>query len=366
MTMADQPSIPDPAETAKDDEADQRRDERRDAGWLVRLKAALGLGPDVSIRQSLETALEHPGPMTAVFSPEERLMLLNILGFRQLRIEDVMVPRADIIAVDETTELGDLLRIFEKAGHSRIPTYRDTLDDPSGMVHIKDLMGFVTRQGRHGRVAQRASTPPAPPDAAAPPRVAPASLDLGKVDLGKTLSSTKLVRPVLFVPPSMPAVDLLVQMQATRIHMALVVDEYGGTEGLVSIEDLVEEIVGDIEDEHDPAEDAQIVASEDGSYIADARAMIEDFRELIGKDLGLSEVEEDVDTLGGLVFSLLGRIPVRGEIVTYPGGLEFEVLDADPRRVKRLKVHLRDAPAERKRRRGGESTETEGSSSAAS
>ena len=347
--MAD-PNVPTPDSDAQSEE----RSERREPGWLSRFKAALGLASDVSLRASLETALEHPGSMAQVFSPEERLMLINILGFRQLRVEDVMVPRADIIAIDETVTIADLLRVFEKAGHSRIPTYRETLDDPTGMVHIKDVMGWMTAQARRVRPRKGAE---GGESAAKPERGI--TLDLASVDLKKPLAGVKLTRPVIFVPPSMPAVDLLVKMQTTRVHLALVVDEYGGTDGLVSIEDLVEEIVGDIEDEHDSDEEAQIAPQADGSFIADARAPIEDFRELIGFDLGLSEIEEEIDTLGGLVFSLLGRVPVRGEIVAYPGGLEFEILDADPRRVKRLRVRVLP-PGEGRKRRGRRSDEASG------
>lgn len=332
---------------------------RRDLGWLARLRASLGLGPDVSLRQSLETALEQPGQVAAAFSPEERLMLLNILGFRELRVEDVMVPRADIISVEQGVMLGELLTIFRRAGHSRIPVYRDTLDDPVGMVHIKDLMSWLTQQAANGRRQRGTATPATPADAGAKagPAKKAAGVDLARIDLGRSLVSAKIMRPVLFVPASMPAVDLLVKMQATRNHMALVIDEYGGTDGLATIEDLVEEIVGDIEDEHDPSNEVKIEPVEDGGYIADARFAIEDFRALIGQDLGLSDAEEDVDTLGGLVFSLLGRIPVRGEIVTYPGGLEFEVLDADPRRIKRLKVFVKAPPPRKRRGRKGDDGE---------
>ena len=322
-------------------------DQRREAGWLARLKNSLGLVTDRSLRESLETALEKPEHLSAAFSPEERLMLLNILGFRELRIDDVMVPRADIIACEERVPIGELLKVFRSAGHSRIPIYRETLDEPIGMVHIKDLMSWITARAQNGRRRSRGSS--ADSGSNHKPSAAP-ELDLQKVDFSKPLSAAKIIRPALFVPPSMPAIDLLVKMQATRIHLALVVDEYGGTDGLVSIEDLVEEIVGDIEDEHDLAHAPRIEPTEDGGYVADARFSIEDLREMIGRDLGLSAVEDEVDTLGGLVFSHLGRIPVRGEIVTYNSELEFEVLDADPRRIKKLKLFI-NAPGETRKRR---------------
>jgi len=259
----------------------------------------------------------------------------------------VMVPRADIIACEEGVQIGKLLKIFRSAGHSRIPVYRETLDDPIGMVHIKDLMAWMTARAQNGRRRSRAA---AGTSEAGRKPAADGGFDLRRIDFAKPLSSAKIIRPVLFVPPSMPAVDLLVQMQATRIHLALVVDEYGGTDGLVSIEDLVEEIVGDIEDEHDATQTARIEPTEEGGYIVDARFSIEDFRAMIGRDLGLAAAEEEVDTLGGLVFSELGRIPVRGEIVTYNDSLEFEVLDADPRRIKKLKVFIK-APGETRKRR---------------
>jgi CBS domain containing-hemolysin-like protein len=329
------------------DTPDEDADIRREAGWLTRLKNSLGLVSDLTLRESLETALEKPEHLSAAFSPEERLMLLNILGFRELRIEDVMVPRADIIACEEGEQIGKLLKTFRSAGHSRIPVYRETLDDPVGMVHIKDLMAWMTARAQNGRRRPKAA---AGTSADARKPAADGGFDLRRIDFAKPLSSAKVIRPVLFVPPSMPAVDLLVQMQATRIHLALVVDEYGGTDGLVSIEDLVEEIVGEIEDEHDATQTAQIEPTEDGGYIVDARFSIEDFRAMIGRDLGLAAAEEDIDTLGGLVFSELGRIPVRGEIVAYNDRIEFEVLDADPRRIKKLKVFVK-APGETRTRR---------------
>jgi len=328
----------------------------RESGWLARLKASLGLVSDRSLRASLETALEQPERLSTAFSPEERLMLLNILGFRELRVEDVMVPRADIIACEENVLISDLMKLFHTAGHSRIPVYRAVVDDPRGMVHIKDLMGWITGRAANGR-RRAAPASAAKPGGAArggarPPKRA--KLDFERVDVTRTLGEARIVRPVLFVPPSMPAVDLLVKMQSTRVHLALVVDEYGGTDGLVSIEDLVEEIVGDIEDEHDPANAPRIERNEDGDYIADARLPIEDFSALIGRDPALCAYDEDIDTLGGLVFTLLGRVPARGEVVTDPGGLEFEVLDADPRRIKKLKVVVRRPGAAESRAPVGE------------
>ncbi len=233
--------------------------------------------------------------------------------FHQLRVQDVMVPRADIIAIDSTIGLHDLANAFKDAAHSRLPVFQDTLDNPLGMVHIKDLLPYLMldAKGRNG----------------------------------KTYSSKKVVqyirRPVLFVPPSMLAQDLLRRMQARRIHMAIVVDEYGGTDGIVTLEDLVEPIVGDIEDEHDDAEPQVTRVAGTGSkalWEADARITIDAFEQALGRDFATADEEEDVDTLGGLVFTLAGRVPERGEIIHHPDGIEFEVIDADPRRVKKLRI----------------------------
>ncbi|GHA85936.1 ion transporter [Algimonas arctica] len=235
--------------------------------------------------------------------------------FHLLRVDDVMVPRANIVAIEKTATLKELSKAFRDAGHSRLPVFEDTLDNPIAMVHIKDLLPYLMFDAR-GRTA-------------------------------KTYPDRKVIRTikrqVLYVPPSMLAPDLLRRMQARRIHMAIVVDEYGGTDGLVTIEDLIEPIVGDIEDEHDELQDAfKKVVLEGGKvcWDADARMSIDDFEEAIGRDFATLDEEEEVDTLGGLVFTLVGRVPERGEIVVHPQGVEMEVIDADPRRVKRLRVTL--------------------------
>ncbi len=233
-------------------------------------------------------------------------------AFDRLRVEDVMVPRADIIAVDVTASLREVTQIFAHNPHSRLPVYRDTLDEPLGMVHIRDVM-------RH---------------------LAPSVGD-GFGDATVQLLD-RIRRPVLFVPPSMPAADLLLKMQSRRIHMALVVDEFGGTDGLLTLEDLVEEIVGDIEDEHDSSAAPMVRPRGGACWDADARCSIEDFEAIVNRTLGIEDLTEDVDTLGGLVFTLAGRVPERGEVIPHPQGLEFEVSDADPRRIKRLLVRRSD------------------------
>jgi CBS domain containing-hemolysin-like protein len=235
------------------------------------------------------------------------------------------------------------MKVFEGAGHSRLVVYDETLDGATGMVHIRDLLAFMT-----GRAAAAAST-------ASPRRKKPfpAGLDLKAIDLAMPLSATNIVREMLFVPPSMPAMDLLAKMQATRIHLSLVVDEYGGADGVVSIEDIVEQIVGEIADEHDEDELPAVVHQPDGSYIADARAHLEDVAGIVGHDFDVGDAAEEVDTLGGYLVTRTGRLPLRGELIPGPGLFEFEVLDADPRRVKRVRITRlteRGKPREPRRR----------------
>jgi CBS domain containing-hemolysin-like protein len=280
-----------------------------------------------SIRADLEIALGSPPAGDTEFTLTERTLLKNILGLREQRIEDVMVPRADIVAVPHEVALGELLKVFESAGHSRLVVYQETLDDPVGMVHIRDLMALMIKQAAVSATGRR--------------KKPPAGLDFRAVNLATPLSATKMVRSLLFVPPSMPAIDLLANMQATHIHLALVIDEYGGTDGLVSMEDLVEQVVGEIEDEHDEADGRTVVRQYDGSFLADGRAQIEDVIKSVGKDFDVGEAGSEVDTLGGYVVTLIGRVPVRGELVRGPDSFEFQVLDADPRRVKKIRIYRR-------------------------
>ena len=312
--------------------------------WFTRtFRALFGLKP-VTIRADLKDVLDAMTPGESGFSPEESRMLKNILGLRERRVGDVMVPRADIIAVQQDIQIGELLMVFEKAGHSRLVAYNDTLDDPVGMVHIRDLIAFMTA---HAAVD--------PEKNAKRKKPLPAGLDLKAIDLAMPLSVAKIVREILFVPPSARAIDLLARMQATRIHLALVVDEYGGTDGIVSIEDIVEQIVGEIADEHDEDETADVVRQPDGSYIADARAKIEDVVGIVGHDFDIGDAAEEVDTLGGYLVTRAGRLPLRGELIPGPGLFEFEVLDADPRRVKRVRIRRltekREKPRDRARSR---------------
>jgi CBS domain containing-hemolysin-like protein len=305
--------------------------ESHQENWFGRLKTVLGFKSSASIRDDIEDALELRGP-GGEFTAQERAMLRNILSIRSVKLADVMIPRGDIVAVSADISMGDLLRVFRTQGHSRLPAYGETLDDPKGMVHIRDFLDFLSSRAETGQSKTR--------------RKNLANIDLGLVDLSLPLISTKLLRPVLYAPPSMPAMDLLVRMQATRTHMALVVDEYGGTDGLVSIEDLVEMIVGDIADEHDDAERAMIEKSEDGlSYIADAKAPLEEIESALGVSFALEDAAVDVDTIGGLIVTLAQRVPARGELIKGVMGFEFEVLDADPRRIKRVRIHKKNGSA---------------------
>ena len=265
-----------------------------------------------AMRESLEEVIEESERKEPALSQQERVMLTNLLAFGELKVSDVMVPRARIMAVDEETPMSELVALFRDAKHSRLPVYRENLDDPTGLVHVKDVLSLLGPDGTGGY------------------RLKPSAIK-------------EIRRPILFAPPSMRVLDLFLKMQASHIHLALVIDEYGGTDGLVSIEDIIEEIVGDIADEHD--EEAPPLRRDGDDYIADARLELEDFKTGTGIDLAIPDADEDVDSLGGLVVWLLGRLPQRGEIVAHPAGYEFEVLEADPRRVKRLRIRRGEAPA---------------------
>ncbi len=335
----------------KDADRSPSRDETGPVGWLTALKTRLGLPGGQTLRETLEQSLKGAEPSEAI-SVEEREMMLRTLRFGALRVADLMVPRADIIALDESEPVQELLRLFDEAGVSRIPLFRETLDDPRGMIHIKDLMRWMIgdalgRPAMEGTVVRGGAKPAVLTER---PGVEAASTskpmpELGRVDLSKSISSMKVRRQVLYVPPSMPAMNLLIRMQTTRVHMALVVDEYGGTEGLVTIEDLVEQIVGEIEDEHDEAEVANISNDPKLGLVAAARTPVKELEQHMGVTLLKPDEVSEIDTLGGLVFSMVGRVPTRGEILRHSSGVEFEVLDADARRVKKLRIHADRAAA---------------------
>jgi CBS domain containing-hemolysin-like protein len=289
------------------------------AGLFERVRALFGIVPP-SVRDDIEDAIDESA--NAEFTPQERAILKNVLALHDVRVEDIMLPRADIIALPLDTPLRDVLEMFRAAGHSRLPVYGETLDDPRGMIHIRDFVVFLASDPRFG-LSRPETTSEAPPV---------------EVNLDMPVSEANILRPVLYAPPSMPALDLLLRMQTSRTHMALVIDEYGGTDGLVSIEDVVESIVGDIEDEHDEAETPALQPAGDGIYIAEARAPLDEASEVLGFDFASLPEAEGVDTIGGLVTAVAGRVPSRGEILGGPGAFEFEVLDADARRIKRLKI----------------------------
>jgi CBS domain containing-hemolysin-like protein len=232
--------------------------------------------------------------------------------FKTLRVSDVMTPRADVNALDITTEFEEVVRCFAEHEHSRMPIYRDTLDDPVGVVNIKDVFKLLAGE-----------SPPQPSDPVL----------------------HRLRREVLYVPASMRAADLLLRMQGSRIHMALVIDEFGGTDGLVTLEDLIEAVVGDIADEYDVAAPAHIVARPGNVFEADARASLEELEAAVGEPMATEDLEEEIDTVGGLVATLAGRVPQRGEVISHPGGFEFEVTDADPRRIKHVRIRRLGRPA---------------------
>lgn len=272
-------------------------------GLMARLRAMIGKpGRD---DEDLAAALEGGGSSGArPLSQSRREMIERVVAFDQKKVIDVMAPRADIAAVDIDTPLQELIRCFSRAGHSRLPIYRGDLDDPVGMVHIKDLIGLIADDAR-----------PLP----------------GAGAILKTLR-----RDVLYVPPSMRVTDLLLRMQASRIHMALVIDEYGGTDGLVTIEDLVEEIVGEINDEHDDEDEASVTPLASGGWEVDARVELADFAEDTG--LQLDSEDDEIDTVGGFVVSLAGRVPQRGEVLSAPNGYDFEITEGDARKIRKLRV----------------------------
>jgi len=255
-------------------------------------------------KNDLNNILEDSVEKKRSFTQEEEDMLQNVIGFGSSRVEDCMDPRADIIGVDKDAKNKDVLKLFSDSNHSRIPVYKETLDDPIGMLHMKDLISVFTDN------------------------------DFNKIKLENFL------REILFVPPSMKSRDLLVRMQTSRIHMALVIDEYGGTDGLVTIEDLIEEIIGEIEDELFE-EDLDRIKIFENHIDTLARTSIEEINKLIGKSLFTEDIDEEINTIGGLVFVLAGRVPQRGELIKHPLGFEIEITDADSRKIKKVRLRTR-------------------------
>lgn len=272
-------------------------DSSRQRGFIGRIIGALSPSDDPGV----QTIGSHRNGNGTAIAP----VPLGMVNLRRMRVEDVAIPSAEIISVPADIKKDDLVDVFRQSGKTRLPVFDGTLDTPIGLVHLKD---FALK---HGFKAN-----------------------------GPRYSLAKMVRPLLFVPPSMPIGVLLQKMQSERRHMALVIDEYGGVDGLVTIEDLIEQVIGEIEDEHDISEGQYWVEEKPGCYLVQAKTPLEDFEAEIGVRLIPSDDEEEVDTLGGLVFMLTGRVPARGEVIPHPEGLDFEIVDADPRRVKRLRVRL--------------------------
>ncbi len=253
---------------------------------------------EASVREAIEELIEETDTTAAAIDSDERTLLVNILSLHEVTAADVMLPRAEIVATDVETSIDDIIDLMARDAHSRIPVFRETLDDVVGFVHIKDVLGLARG--------------------------------------GTDTPVSALVRDIIFAAPSTRVLDLLLEMRASHVHMAIVVDEFGGVDGLITIEDLVEEIVGEIEDEHDD-EGPLMSHSPDGSVLADARVRVEEYEQEFGV-FASDEEREEVDTLGGVLFKLLDRVPRRAEVVTHPAGLEFEIVDADPRRVKRIRI----------------------------
>jgi CBS domain containing-hemolysin-like protein len=282
---------------------DPRHEEGRSRLWRGMRHLIFGEESEPTLRDQIEEAIEEAEdsrPVAGDLSPSERQMLRNLLHFGDQTAGDIAVTRGDIIAVPSSISFDDLVRAFADAGHSRLPVYGESLDEVVGMVHIKDVF-------------------------------------IANVDPSKDRSMTALMREPLFVPESMGVIELLARMRAQRTHLAIIVDEFGGTEGLVTIEDVVEEIVGEIEDEHDEAEAGMLTMLDDGLWEADARVELEELAQAV--DPRLSSKEDEVDTLGGLIFLLAGHIPANGECITHPSGWKLEAVDSDPRRIIRVRLH---------------------------
>ena len=295
--------------------------------FLNRLRRRLQGSKD--LREDLESVIEShaEGSGDGGMAADARTMLGNLVNFQDLRVSDLMVPRADIVGIEEGETLRALLDRFVEANHSRLPVYRDTVDDVVGMIHVKDFLRWMNTKGRTSKSKSVAG------------------ISLSASELSSTVKGhNTIIRDVLYVPLSMPASDLLFKMKTSHVHLAVVVDEYGGTDGLVSFEDIVESIVGEISDEHDDDEDDVLIKKQnDTTWMADARIAIATLDEMFNVDLLPDDQHDEADTLGGLVFEMGGRVPVRGEVIRHAAGLEFEIVESDLRRVKRVRIHVKPA-----------------------
>ena len=255
-----------------------------------------------NLKEDLETVLDNKSNNTDGISKQERVMLMNILKIDEILARDIMIPRAEIIALEESISFDEAIKIFVEGAHSRIPIYNEQLDNITGMLHIKDLVKYQTENDIKGNF-----------------------IDSIKKD-------------ILHIPPSMPALDLLIKMQLTRLHMGVVIDEYGGVDGLITIEDVIEEITGEIEDEHDDKDISMFIKLSPNTFEANARLSIAELEKI--SQIQLINEDEDTDTIGGLVATVAGRVPQRGEIIKHDSGIVFTILDADPRRIKTIKISL--------------------------
>lgn len=296
-----------PASPEKSDAIPQIADQQQETqGFLSKIKSMIGAKPDVTLRETIEEYIDNTDETeeTPSVSAHEKSLIANVLDLRDMCASDIMVPRADIVAITDDTTKEELLTLLSEKQYSRIPVYKETLDNVIGAIHAKDILATLAKS--------------------------------------EQLEINDLVRTLPIVSPSMQLLDLLLQMRLTRKHMVMVIDEYGGIDGLVTIGDVIEAIVGEIDDEHDPEDHPQITVTSDGKVLADARYSLEEFEERFGQILS-EEERENNDTLGGLVFYIAGRVPARGEVLTHKeSGMIFEILDAGPRRINRLRI--RDIP----------------------
>lgn len=291
LMMSDQDIVTEP------EESDRPKEARSYKGFF---KSIFKKKKDETLREAIEEYIETPDDFVANAEEiEERALFSNILSLRDIRVDEVMVPRADIIGVDVSATREDLIGVLSQKQVSRLPVYKDTLDNVLGTIHLKDIVADLLA--------------------------------------GNDVNIAANITEIPIVSPTLPIMDLLLTMRQSRRHMALVVDEYGGIDGLVTVGDILESIIGEIDDEHDVESEPQLIEEDDGSVLADARVHVEDFEEKYGELLNEDEREES-DTLGGLIFSLAGRIPVRGEVITHDTGMVFEIMDADPRRVNLIRI----------------------------
>ena len=304
--------------------ARENRNESRNGSLIDWFRSLFARSPN--LREDIAEALQTHPVTTDGFSQNERAILQNVLNLGDMRVDDVMVPRADIEAVETSDSMSTLMARFHLAGHSRLPVFEDSLDHIVGFVHIKDALQRLTQVVQPEGNGNTNSRP---------------AVKFRTPTLRQKVANDDMVRQVLFVPPSKPVGDLLQSMQATRVHMAIVVDEYGGTDGLVTIEDLLEAVVGDIEDEHDEDEVDLLKRIDDNHFIAEARIALEELEAALGPDFNPVAYAEEADTLGGLLFDLVDRVPVRGEVISKMRGFEFEILAADPRRIRKVKITRR-------------------------